>query len=236
MTSDNLRRNPYSIFHRLLDEFDGRMEKFKEALSTTVVFVSNQISDSVPKIHLRNLQAGVSSFVISVLFIDILSKTHPNPNRMTAAQIKMPLLPDAYPNSAGGTSLLSEIVTTLLAMSFATSLFASSLTLFAIQRINGYLWDNVSGLPAERAHKRLQKVNGLREWPFDVAIESPLVLWLSLVLFWCALPGYLWTNRDVLTWTFVPAALGITSHISLTLPGIRSTNPFRPVPHLGHVR
>ena len=236
MTSDNLRCDPYTIFHRLLDEFDRRMEKYKEGLITTVVFVSNQISDSVPKIHLRNLQAVVSSLVISVLFIDILSKTHPKPNRMTVAQIKMPLLPNADPNSVAGTSLLSEIVTTLLAMSFATSLFASSLTLFAIQRINGYLWDDVRGSSAERAHKRLQKVNGLRGWHFDVAIESPLVLWLSLLLFWCALPGYLWKNSDVLIWTFVPAALGITSHISLKLPGIRSTNPFRRAPLPGHVR
>ena len=37
------------MYHRLLDEFDGRLEKYRDGLRTTLVPVSNQISDSLPK-------------------------------------------------------------------------------------------------------------------------------------------------------------------------------------------
>ena len=37
------------MYHRLLDEFDGRLEKYRDRLRTTLVPVSNQISGSLPK-------------------------------------------------------------------------------------------------------------------------------------------------------------------------------------------
>ena len=178
-----------------------------------------------------------------MFFLDMMSKFQQSPNRITVAQMKMLIdtpLPDADHKPFAGISLLTETVMALLCASFMASLLASSLTLSTMGLIDRYLWNDGGGFAGGGGRRRHQKLDRFKKWHLDIAIESPVVtLRLSILLFWCTLPGYLWTTSDVIDWimiSFVPVALGITGHIFLALDGIRSTNPFRRKPLLGRAR
>ena len=146
---------------------------------------------------------------------------------MTAAYLKIlihavngSLFPDVDLGFVTWAGPPPEIVTvqSLLYASLATSLFASFLAMLGKQWVNRYL-RNHGGSAAEKSRNRQQKLDGLQQWHFYLAIESlPVMLQLALLLLGCALSRYLWTISRTVAGVIVSITLlGVTSYVLLTL-------------------
>ena len=146
---------------------------------------------------------------------------------MTAAYMRIlihtmnnSLFPDADPSSVTWTGPPPEIVTvqSLLYSSLATSLFAAFIAMFGKQWINRYLRKH-GGSAAEKCRDRQRKLEGFKEWHFQLAIESlPVMLQLALLLLGCALTLHLWTVSRTVAGVILAFTLsGITSYTFFTL-------------------
>ena len=146
---------------------------------------------------------------------------------MTAAYLRIlihnmnnSLFPDADPSSVTWTGPPPEIVTvqSLLYGSLATSLFAAFIAMLGKQWVSRYLRKQ-GGSAAEKSRDRQQKLEGFKEWHFQLAIESlPVMLQFALLLLGCALTLYLWTiSRTVAGVIMAFTLFGLTSYIFFTL-------------------
>ena len=146
---------------------------------------------------------------------------------MTAAYMRIlihavngSLFPDANPDSIAWTGPPPEIVTvqSLLYASLVTSLFAAFLAMLGKQWVNRYL-RNQGGSAADKSRDRQWKLDGLKKWHFQLAIESlPVMLQLALLLLGCALSRYLWTiSRTIAAVIIAVTLFGVTLYVFLTL-------------------
>ncbi|KAF9643511.1 hypothetical protein BDM02DRAFT_3104311, partial [Thelephora ganbajun] len=183
--------------------------KYDEDLNTSLIF------------------AGLFSAVSSAFIIDVQSKLEPSSNDLTAAYLRIlihtmnnSLFPDEDPSSITWTGPPADIVTvqSLLYASLATSLFAAFLGMLGKQWVSRYL-RNHGGSAVDKSRDRQQKLDGLKEWRFYLAIESlPVVLQLALLLLACALSLYLWTISRTVAGVIIAITLfGVTLYVFLTL-------------------
>ena len=174
-------------------------------------------------------QAGLFSAVSSAFIIDVQSNLQPDPNEMTAAYLRImihnlnnTLFPDADPSSVTWAGPPPEIVTvqSLLYGSLATSLFAAFIAMLGKQWVSRYLRKQ-GGSAAEKSRDRQRKLEGFKNWHFQLAIESlPVMLQFALLLLGCALTLYLWTiNRTIAGVILAFTLFGITSYTFFTLAG-----------------
>ncbi|KAJ6501992.1 hypothetical protein C8R45DRAFT_767568, partial [Mycena sanguinolenta] len=103
--------------------------------------------------------------------------------------------------------------TVILAQSFLyislfITLFAALLAVLGKQWITHYEAAGSRGSIEERGLERQRKLDGLRQWKFDVVLQSfPLLLQLAVFLFSAALSIYLWTVHR----TIAIIAIALTS-------------------------
>ena len=181
-----------------------------------------------------SIQAGLFSAVSSAFIIDVQSNLQPDPNEMTTAYLRIlihnmnnTLFPDANSTPAAWTGPPPEIVTvqSLLYSSLATSLFAAFIAMLGKQWVTRYLRKQ-GGSAAEKSRDRQRKLDGFKEWKFQLAIESlPVMLQLALLLLGSALTLYLWTiSRTVAGVILTFTLLGVTSYTFFTLAAVLHYN------------
>ena len=146
---------------------------------------------------------------------------------MTAAYLRIlihnmnnTLFPDADPSSVTWTGPPPEIVTvqSLLYSSLAASLFAAFIAMLGKQWVTRYLRKQ-GGSAAEKSRDRQRKLDGFKQWKFQLVIESlPVMLQLALLLLGSGLTLYLWTiSRTVAGVILAFTLLGLTSYAFFTL-------------------
>ncbi|KAF9781581.1 hypothetical protein BJ322DRAFT_231789 [Thelephora terrestris] len=146
---------------------------------------------------------------------------------MTAAYLQIlihnmnnTLFPDADPSSTIWTGPPPEIVKvqSLLYSSLATSLFAAFIAMLGKQWVNRYIRKQGSSA-AEKSRDRQRKLDGFKNWYFQLVIESlPVMLQFALLLLGCALTLYLWTISQTVAGVILAFTLfGIASYVFFTL-------------------
>ncbi|KAJ6589357.1 hypothetical protein B0H19DRAFT_877678, partial [Mycena capillaripes] len=86
------------------------------------------------------------------------------------------------------------VVQSLLYISLFTTLLAALLAVLGKQWVMYYEAAGSRGSIEQRGLDRQRKLDGLRQWKFDVVLEMfPLLLQLALLLFSTGLSIYLWT-------------------------------------------
>ncbi|KAF9781579.1 hypothetical protein BJ322DRAFT_231757 [Thelephora terrestris] len=204
------RADFFALYRRESEEFDKDYAgKYDEDLNTSLIF------------------AGLFSAVSSAFIIDVQSNLQPNPNAMTAAYLQIlihnmnnTLFPDADPSSTTWTGPPPEIVNvqSLLYSSLATSLFAAFIAMLGKQWVNRYIRKQ-GGSAAEKSRDRQRKLDGSKDWYFQLVIESlPVMLQFALLLLGCALTLYLWTISQTVAGVILAFTLfGIASYAFFTL-------------------
>ncbi|KAF9781602.1 hypothetical protein BJ322DRAFT_232648 [Thelephora terrestris] len=204
------RTDFFALYRRESEEFDRDYAgKYDEDLNTSLIF------------------AGLFSAVSSAFIIDVQSNLQPNPNAMTAAYLQIlihnmnnTLFPDADPSSTIWTGPPPEIVKvqSLLYSSLATSLFAAFIAMLGKQWVNRYIRKQ-GGSAAEKSRDRQRKLDGSKDWYFQLVIESlPVMLQFALLLLGGALTLYLWTISQMVAGVILAFTLfGIASYAFFTL-------------------
>ncbi|KAF9781595.1 hypothetical protein BJ322DRAFT_1127743, partial [Thelephora terrestris] len=204
------RADFFAVYRRESEEFDKDYAgKYDDDLNTSLIF------------------AGLFSAVSSAFIIDVQSNLQPNPNTMTAAYLQIlihsmnnTLFPDTDPNSTIWTGPPPEIikVQSLLYSSLATSLFAAFIAMLGKQWVNRYIRKQ-GGSAAEKSRDRQRKLDGSKDWYFQLVIESlPVMLQFALLLLGCALTLYLWTISQMVAGVILAFTLfGTASYAFFTL-------------------
>ncbi|KAJ7793177.1 hypothetical protein B0H14DRAFT_3498359 [Mycena olivaceomarginata] len=174
----------WTAYKSLADEFDKELqEKYGQDLDTAVLF------------------AGLFSAVISAFIIQIQPELQPDPNALTQALLvaivhKITSLPTALLPLVVSASppKIVVIAQSLLYFSLFASLFAALLAVLGRQWLFHYNSVSGRGTIEERGLERQRKVDGMRQWRFDLVMQvPPLLLQVSLLLFATALSIYLRT-------------------------------------------
>ncbi|KAF9781883.1 hypothetical protein BJ322DRAFT_1078911 [Thelephora terrestris] len=108
-----------------------------------------------------------------------------------------------------GPSYVIVVVQCLLYASLAISLFTALVAMLGKQWLRRKSWD------------RQNKLQGMENWRFHVVMESlPIMLQLALLLFGCALSGYLWSlNRAVGSVVLAFTSCGVAFYAFITIAG-----------------
>jgi hypothetical protein len=108
-------------------------------------------------------------------------------------------------------------VQAILYASLASSMLTTFLAMLGKQWLNRYTRGQHSGV--ERRFDRQIKLDGMEQWYFSVVVGAlPLILHTALLLFGCAISGYLWTtNHVVATVALVFTVLGVLAYIVLVI-------------------
>ena len=146
------------------------------------------------------------------------------------------LFPDADPLTTVWTGPSTEIVTVQcpLYASLATSLFAAFVAMLGKQWVNRYI-RNRGGSAREKSWERQRKLDGMKQWNFQVIIEAiPVMLQIALVLLGSGLSLYLWSiNRIVAGIVMAVTLFGISFYAFLTLAATLVYNcPYQTPPSL----
>ncbi|KAF7363951.1 hypothetical protein MSAN_01053400 [Mycena sanguinolenta] len=122
------------------------------------------------------------------------------------------------------------VAQSFLYISLFTTLFAALLAVLGKQWITYYEAAGSRGSIEERGLERQRKFDGLRQWKFDVVLQSfPLLLQLAVFLFSAALSIYLWTvHHTIAIIAIALTSSAFTAYILLLASAIVSADsPFR---------
>ncbi|KAJ6571967.1 hypothetical protein B0H19DRAFT_853005, partial [Mycena capillaripes] len=148
------------------------------------------------------VQAGLFSAVSSAFIIQIQPQLQPDPNPTIQTNLLLALVQNAtgamisgihmVPQSRPATAIV--VAQSLLYLSLFSTLLAALLAVLGKQWLLHYGSVGEKGTTRERALERQRKVDGLRHWKFDLAMQIlPLLLQFSVFLFAVGLSFYLWT-------------------------------------------
>jgi len=220
------------MYKKVATEYDtDYVKKYDEDLNTTLIFVC-RLSFSLVK-YLTCSQAGLFSAVSSAFVIDVHSNLQPDPNKQSAAILRVILLTLNQSAIPGETPTVppvqerppSEIVTVtcLMYASLFISLLAAFVAMLGKQWLNRYL-RNSGGSVIERCGDRQRKLDGLEKWPFHSFVESlPVMLQTALLLLACGLCRYMWSINALVARTLISlTGLGVVFYIGIVIAGMSS--------------
>ena len=184
------------------------------------------------------MQAGLFSAVTSAFIIEIDSQLQPDPNRETAALLRVLIHKidnttfggetPPVPHQSSPTHAIIH-VQALLYASLAVSLFSAFLAMLGKQWLNQYA-STVHGTAIERSQSRQQKCDGIVTWYFQHVMESlPLMPQAALLLHGCALSLYLCgINTTIASLAIGATSAGALIYFSIVVAGATSkTCPYQ---------
>jgi len=90
LRTNDSRTDFFAVYRRESEEFDrDHAKKYDEDLNTSLIFVSPSVLSLALNIESGGAKAGLFSAVSSAFIIDVQSKLGPDPNKMTAAYLRI---------------------------------------------------------------------------------------------------------------------------------------------------
>ncbi|KAK6978060.1 hypothetical protein R3P38DRAFT_3411301, partial [Favolaschia claudopus] len=209
----------WTAYQTLADEYDKEFQaRYGDDLNTSLIF------------------AGLFSAVSSAFIIQIQTQFQPDSNG--PIQITLALL------NQNGSSIPSQLSTDsntapstlvvisqcLLYVSLFSTLMAALLAVLGKQWLLHYDSVGQRGTIIERGMDRQRKFDGIKQWNFELVMQSfPLLLQLALLLFAIALTIYLWTVHHALAAvSFLLTGLGFIVYMIMLGSTLVSTDsPFQ---------
>ncbi|KAF9782346.1 hypothetical protein BJ322DRAFT_215753 [Thelephora terrestris] len=199
-TDPNARVEFYDKVQRQATDHDRDfIKKYDDDLSTTLIFAG--LFSAVASAFIVSVETSLQpdytqlSYTVLTLMANIsLGHTPPDPSA-------------AFPQWTGPDPATVH-VQAILYSSLAASLLAALIAMLGKQWLNRYSQDELRGSIIDRGRYRQRKINGMKNWRFDLVMEClPLMLQAALLLLGCALSKYLFTiNKAV-----AGVAVGFTS-------------------------
>ena len=215
--------------------YDHLLGRWKEEMDTLLVYVSDSLDASAEGEFDRDLQAGVSSAVLTAFNVESYKLLQPDPSDPTlvllkqiSTQLNSFVVSPPFMNSTHAVEPIELAQTpfhaptsavwlnTLWFSSLVFSFASATLALFVKQWIYEAI---VTGTSRESARLRQYRLNGLRKWHVGtIVVVLPVLLQLSSVLFLSGLLVLLWTlHNTVATVTSVLTVLFLSIFLMATL-------------------